>query len=150
MQNASVILLTRANSRNGGRRILNKQEVISYLMSRYNHTFMTFSGGYNLAKSKSFFGKARLVIGVHGGAFYNINFCPEETIVAEYVPIDKRNPDLKGFASRIVWAMADMIGQRYYRLTETSVYEDNIHISLSKLKTLLDEIDSKQLGSKTN
>ena len=145
MAEASVILLTRARTRNGGRKILNLHEIILYLRTRYNTTLSVFQSGHNLAQNQAFFGKARLVIGVHGGAFYNINFCPSETIVAEYVPLSEHNTSFEGSASRIVWFMANMNGQRYYRLAEKPISGNNLQISVQKLKTLLDEVDKIQL-----
>ena len=72
---AYVILLTRARARNPGRLMTNFRQVAGYLKSRYGEALRVFTGGYDLAKSATLFGSARLVIGVHGGAFYNIVLC---------------------------------------------------------------------------
>ena len=148
MAEAKVILLTREIAHNGGRKILNQEEVVNYLHSRYDSTFTIFNGGYNLSKSQELFRQARLVLGVHGGAFYNINYSPVETIVAEYVPLDENNIAFEHGSSQIVWSMTSMIGQRFYRLAEkpSQGINTNLQINLEKLKTLLDEVDKIQLG----
>lgn len=147
MTQAIIILLTRAQSHNGGRNILNIQQISTYLRQRYSDRFVVFKGGYGLKESMDLFGRARLVIGVHGGAFYNINFCPMEAIVAEYHPVDKTNGQPpKRSSLDIVWKMAQMIGQGYYRLSEKAVSnKGDLNISFYKFKLLLDKVDYLQL-----
>ena len=78
-----VLLLTRARHHNPGRNIVNFHAVTAFLRRRYAGRLRVFRGGYTLGESSALFGKVRLVIGVHGGAFYNIVFCRSGTTIVE-------------------------------------------------------------------
>ena len=78
-----VLLLTRARHHNPGRNIVNFHAVTAFLRRRYAGILRVFRGGYTLGESSALFGKVRLVIGVHGGAFYNIVFCRSDTTIVE-------------------------------------------------------------------
>ena len=80
---ADVVLLTRARHHNRGRNIVNFPAVVAFLRRRYARRLRVFRGGYTLRESSAMFGKARLVIGVHGGAFYNVLFCRDDATVVE-------------------------------------------------------------------
>lgn len=140
---AKVILLTRAKSRNIGRKIKNIEFVSHFLKSRYGDKFHVFQGGYSLQDAVSLFGKARIVIGVHGGAFYNMFMCPSGTNIIEVIPTMENGtyvPD--GMAFNIVWKMAYMLDQNYWRLSEKPVsrYGDVI-VDTEKLAKALDQAD---------
>ena len=87
MRDARVVLLTRAGSYNAGRYMINYDVVVSYLHTRYGDTFHIFEGPYSLAKSIELFSNTRLMIGVHGGALYNMNFAPIDTHILEILPV---------------------------------------------------------------
>ncbi|KAI0208033.1 hypothetical protein LSAT2_007308 [Lamellibrachia satsuma] len=78
-----VVLLTRARHHNPGRNIVNFPAVVAFLRRRYSDRLHVFRGGYTLRESSTLFGKVRLVIGVHGGAFYNVVFCRSDAVVIE-------------------------------------------------------------------
>ena len=80
---ADVVLLTRARHHNPGRNIVNFAAVVAFLRRRYARRLRVFRGGLTLRESSALFGKARLVIGVHGGAFYNVLFCRDDATVVE-------------------------------------------------------------------
>ena len=115
---AVVILLTRVRSRHGGRRLINKQEVITFLRRRYGGKLVIFEGGLTLSQSVETFGKARVIVGVHGGAFYNLNFAPPTTTIIEFGPL---LPGGSKLAQTIFWVMADLLGQPYWRVPYLSV-----------------------------
>ncbi len=148
LNNSLVILLTRAKSHKGGRRILNQKEVFQFLQARYGpSSTIQFAGGYNLSESIRLFGAAKIVLGVHGGAFYNLNFCPRGTHVVEVVPANEKGPTwvdsrIGGTVNQF-WHEATMLGQVYWRVFERSINQRfrNVHITMSKLKALLDKID---------
>ncbi len=158
MRNALVILLTRSGSYNTGRTMLNYNHVLSYLRTRYGSSLHVFEGPYNLAKSMDLFGRARLLIGVHGGAFYNLHFCSMDTHLVEIMPVMEDGSPVPGIAHAIVWVMSQLLGQTFWRLHEHS-HEDwgDVHIDLQRLDAVLNKIDriqnvkyTKQKVSRTN
>ena len=110
------MLLTRAQSRNLGRNIVNFDEVESFLRSRYGDNLEVFKGGLTLTQAIQTFSKVRIFIGVHGGAFYNINFAPLSTTIIEFVPALAGGVDVPNLASAIVWSMSDLLQQTYWRV----------------------------------
>ncbi len=146
MKDTHVVFLTRAKSRNPGRLIVNFDEVVAYLLSRYGDKLVVFKGGYNFKESVSIFSKARLLIGVHGGAFYNLLFCPSDTHIVEILPTDNNGeyvPEI--LAHNIVWKMSSMLQQSYWRLSELPVNDrGNVNINIKKLGKVLDRVDDIQ------
>ncbi|XP_067667835.1 uncharacterized protein [Haliotis asinina] len=140
---ALVILLTRAYSHNGGRKILNFREVVDVLERRYSKDrVLVFKGGYSLNESMDLFGKAYLIIGVHGGALYNLYFARSTTKILEIMPYSKTGYP-RGLATTIFWSMASMIGQDYWRLLiEASSEQNNIVVDLKLLNETLSKVDS--------
>ena len=145
MEDAHVILLTRAKSRNSGRRIQNMEHVTGYLKSRYGDRFMLFQGGYSLKDATLLFSRARIVIGVHGGAFYNMFLCPIHTNIVEIIPTLDNGTFVPGtVAYNIVWKMANMLDQNYWRLSEAPVSKHgDVLLDTDKLGKALDEADQK-------
>ncbi len=145
LKEAFVVLLTRAKSRNGGRHILNQNAVLGLLNDHYGtNRVILFKGGYNLAQSIDIFGKAIIVIGVHGGALYNMNLSPPGTHIVEIMPTEKSGR-MGGY--NIMWGMADILDHVYWRICEEPVSK-SVNVDLQKLKKLLVMID-KQLESQT-
>ena len=140
---ASVILLTRAKAHNSGRSLTNQEDVLHFLLHRYEKRSVLFKGGYSLDDSIAMFSKAKIIIGVHGGAFYNMLFAPKGTHIVEILPTDEHG----GFAPRtiahtIVWQMSNLLEQPYWRISEKPLTaRGNVQLSISKLKTILDQID---------
>ena len=138
----TVILLTRAGSRNYGRKINNLPAVSDYLSHKFPHTLHIFRGSLNLNESVQLFSSAHLIVGIHGGAFYNIMFAPSTTNVIEIMPITN-NGDVvpKSLAHNIVWKMSAMLGQNYARLMEraSNRYGD-LTINITRLNDLIDRI----------
>ena len=81
---SNVILLTRAGSYNGGRHMLNFEEIETFLKNRYSSRLVIFEGGYNLERSTQIFGETSILIGVHGGAMYNLNFASSDAHIVEF------------------------------------------------------------------
>ena len=132
----NVVLLTRARSHIRGRNTVNQAEVYQYLQQRYGtNSTLLFRGGYNLSESIQIFSKAQIVMGVHGGAFYNINFCKKGTFVIEVYPLR--------FGSRdTFWHQSAMLGHRYWRIFEKPLNKFlDVNITLNKLQIALDKVD---------
>ena len=140
-----VILLTRNLNRNPGRHMTNFEEVERFLSNRYGDNFLVFKGRNDLGRSMDVFSKARIVIGVHGGAFYNIMFSPSGTNVVEVMPTDQAgNVVPENLAHTIVWQMATMMEQSYWRIGESpQTARGDVRIHLTKLQKVLDDIDGK-------
>ncbi len=137
---SKVILLTRSHSYNGGRRIVNRRDVVTSLRRRYGDDFLLFRAGYNLKQTQRIFGSARVVIGVHGGAFYNMFFASPNTTFVELMPT---MPDggLPKLSHTIVWRTARSLGQRYWRISMTPQNSLNdVSVDVRLLQKVLDII----------
>ena len=141
---AFVILLTRAKQYNPGRKLMNSEDVLHFVLHRYggNHVVL-FKGGYSLAQSIEIFGKAKIIIGVHGGAFYNIMYAPKGTHVIEIMPTTISNGDIPhGRAHTIIWKMAGLLEQPYWRIPIMPLAKsNNVQLNIAKLKGILDKVD---------
>ena len=143
LRDAHVILLTRSKSRNVGRKIDNMKEVLKLLQTRYGDNFKLFQGGYRLSDAVTVFGKARLIIGVHGGAFYNMFLSPSQTHIVEIIPTHENGTFVPvNVAYNIVWKMANMLNQPYWRLSERPLSaRGDVTVDLRKLQRVLDDVD---------
>lgn len=137
-----VVLLSRRWSRNGGRRLLNENAVVEYLVGRYGHQrVVRFGDGLvNFATASDVFSRAVVVVGVHGGAFYNVILAPAGCVVVELMPLvitDHGRPPRR-LAHTIVWRLADALGHTYWRLyAETSSQRGDVTLSVDKLRLAL-------------
>ena len=134
-------------SHNGGRNTLNQNEVIQTLRQRYGQRLFIFPGPMNLTYSKEIFSQTRLMLGVHGGAMYNLHFAPQQTVVVEYLGTKPDGSIPSRAAHTIIWRLAQNAGQTYYRVPATPVNKQlDININITTLLTLLDKVDQHQLG----
>ncbi|XP_013391425.1 uncharacterized protein LOC106159646 [Lingula anatina] len=143
-EEAYIILLTRKQSHNGGRNMLNQIEVLAFLEKRYRKDrVIVYPGRYNLTTSVSVFGRARVLIGVHGGALYNLNFASSDVSVVEILPSDGAgNPIPPGIAHSIFWSMCNMLNQSYWRIyNKAETRNGDVIVDLVKLDRVLDRID---------
>ena len=142
---ASVILLTRARHHNPGRSMTNSDDVLHFLLHRYGNNAIFFKGGYSLAQSIEIFGRAKIIIGVHGGAFYNMLYAPKGTNIVEVMPTDINGLTPHGLAHTIVWHMAALLEQPYWRIPEKPLTKtmNNVQLNIAKLKIILDKIDKR-------
>ena len=139
---SNVVLLTRAQSYNAGRNMLNFEEVKNFLINRYSSRLIIFEGNYGLKRSVQIFGRSSILIGVHGGALYNLNFAPSDAHIVEFLPMTDFATPKGHIAHAIVWHMAQLLGQTYWRIFQTTDTPDgDIFVSMEKLRTVLDRID---------
>ena len=132
----------RFHARNPGRKIRNLKEVIIFLKSRFTNVKVVL-GPMNLHDSKTLFNKAKLIIGVHGGAMYNAIFAPEDTTIVEYLGVNE-NGEITGLAQTIIWRLAQNCGQTFYRIREKPYNSlGDIYMNISKLETVLGKIYEK-------
>ena len=140
---SNVILLTRAGSYNGGRHMLNFEEIKTFLKNRYSSRLVIFEGGYNLERSIQIFGKTSILIGVHGGAMYNLNFASSDAHIVEFLPMLEIGIPVERIAHSIVWHMSQLLGQTYWRIHQIAETDDgDMKVPIDKLGTALDKIDS--------
>ena len=136
-----IILLTRAGNHNGGRNIQNHAEVTEYLSARFGLNFLVFKPLRDFQTTRQYFAKARIIIGVHGGAFYNLNFAPAGCHVIEVMPTTS-DGKLDILRHTIFWRMADAIGQYYWRLNTPPVNNvKDVIFPLQQLENVLDKVE---------
>ena len=144
-ENANIILLTREYSKNGGRKILNKVEVKKYLSKRYGDRFAVYTGnskGATVTGALDVFQKARIIIGIHGGGFYNMFFAPKETVLVEFMHVNRRNVLPSGLPHAIMWTMANLLSQQFWRVHYAEkVPPGNGIIDITALAKVLDAIE---------
>jgi capsular polysaccharide biosynthesis protein len=141
---SSVVYLTRRGATNGGRNALNEADVITFLQNRYGTRVKVFEGGLSVQESIAMFSTAAIIIGTHGGAFYNINFAPKTAVVIEYVPVLHGGRDIASLPHAIFWAMANLLGQTYWRVPALSEnVKHDVTIDLDKLTAILNKVDKQ-------
>jgi hypothetical protein len=154
-----VILLSRRWGRNRGRRLLNEREIIDELNRRFGTSRVVLYPGrtdlgrstvrdmrhLDLSTARRLFAAARLVVGVHGGAFYNVVMAPVNCNVVEIMPLvesggsDRSVPP--GLAHTIVWRMSSALGHSYWRLYETtSSPHGDVTLPVERLRAVLDSL----------
>jgi len=126
--------------------MINVDEVVTYLNKRYvTNSIIIVKGFKSLSSSLDIFGNARIIIGIHGGAFYNLMLAPSSANIVEILPVTKEGditPD--SLAYNIIWKMATMLGQTYWRMSEHSDNKfGNLFVNVTKLGHILDQIDSQ-------
>ena len=137
-----VVLLSREDSRNYGRNIKNINDIQEYLEHEYPSDFRRFRKSMSYSDTVELFSNARIILGAHGGAFYNIIFAESSTHIVEFMPIDdEREVTPKTLAYNIVWKMSSILQQNYWRIMThaTNQYGD-MYINITKLKDLMNKI----------
>lgn len=133
-----VVLLTRRLSRNRGRRMINEREVIQMLTDEFGNRLVVFRGQHVLSDVMALFQRAAVVIGIHGGAMYNLSFCSAGTVVVELMPVTGDGLMLRRLSHSIFWRMADALGQKYWRLYIRAHSDDgDVIVPLEKLRSVL-------------
>lgn len=151
-----MILLLRHWSRNRGRRLLNEQAVFDALVARYGSSRVVRYGGgrhrhrIDLPTARRLFADASLVVGVHGGAFYNIVMAPVNCTVVEVMPVvtdegrgqgQGQGQIPSGLSHTIVWRMTEALGHVYWRLyAMTSSRRGDVTLPVNRLRLVLDSI----------
>ena len=139
---ADVMLLTRAGASNGGRNALNMANVYTALLERFGERLVVFDSTHNLAQAMQVFQQVRVIIGTHGGAFYNLNYSPLNTTVIEFVPYDYGGRDIHALPHAIFWAMSDILGQTYWRvMAKSENYQHDVLMDYQKLSKILDQVE---------
>ena len=141
---ANIVIITRAGCFNCGRRLLNLDALELALKDKFKtNKVLVFKGPYNLTDTIELFGKTSVVIGVHGGGMYNVNFCPRGTTVIEIMPT---YPDGKiiRVSDKIIWMQSVILGHEYWRLPEV---QNNSRADVKVDITLVEKIISRSLAA---
>lgn len=146
----TIVLISRGPDvvTGGGRNIVNQDEVASELRAlgaRHDPPLRVVL--YEHARCPGAecaiytFAHARLVVGSHGGAFYNQLFVPEGAGIIEVMPTGKNGDVMHANPSNpIVWLQANVLGQSYWRIP--TVPQDvalNMRVSLKKLRKAVEK-----------
>ncbi|KAJ5073607.1 hypothetical protein M0811_08444 [Anaeramoeba ignava] len=126
-----IIYLPRVNNLNG-RNIVNSEEVVDYLKNRYGENLVIFSHKEypDLKDLVQLFSSAKVVVGLHGGAFYNIIFSLSHPVVIEF-----HQPKF-GVADASIYWISHTTGSEYWRLFSKQKDLDSV-IDLIALEQVL-------------
>ena len=143
-KNGYVVYISRTGSRNYGRNIKNEEEVIAFLHWRYSTRFQFFQKAINFKETMGLFKNTRILIGVHGGALYNLLFCPRDTEIIEIMPtIDTGDVVPNSLAHTIIWKMSSMLKQNYWRFPSEPLNKlGDVKPDINKLEKVLNVIDN--------
>ena len=137
---ANIVIITRKGCFNCGRVLLNKGHLKKRLENKYTQSnVIEFQGPLNLTESISLFGSASVIIGVHGGGLYNINFCPSNTTVIEIIPT---RPDgtVIAAAHQIFWTQSILLDHDYWRIPTTPDNEKgDVKVNITLVENIIDE-----------
>jgi capsular polysaccharide biosynthesis protein len=148
---------TTANSNNPGRYIVNEEPFIEILRQyaiksslkffQYDHSKQQG----NIVKQIQLFYRARIIIGVHGGAQSNINFAQPGTTIIEIMPYRPRQstipivcsldyPDELAICVGYIYYIQSQLLNHSYWILPTPVERGNITVSLTRVKRLFDSL----------
>ncbi|KAJ5072562.1 beta-12-xylosyltransferase [Anaeramoeba ignava] len=129
----NIVYLPRVNTLNK-RSVLNNEEVENYLRKRFGDKFQIFSHKehQDLKELVKYFSNAKIVIGLHGGAFYNLLFSLSYPIVIEFLHTAHLKTDA------IFYWIAHTTGCEYWR--DYAIFEgDNFYIPIDRLEKVLNK-----------
>ena len=109
------------------------------LRDMYGSAFRAFTGSTDLHEVKRTFAHARVIIGPHGGAFTNLIFAPNRTIVIEYMPCRRNGRHFLVHGGMMMYHMAAMLNHDYWRIPVVSQSSD-FHVNVDELLQLLRRI----------
>lgn len=144
---------TRSNSKNPGRYILNEEPLIEILRQyaknssldfvQYDHSKLT---GTVINQIELFY-RARVIIGVHGGAQSNMNFAQPGTAIIEImpyradqstVPIVCSSAEVKPCVGYIYYTQSQLLNLSYWILPTQVEGDGNLQVNLTRAQRLLD------------
>lgn len=100
--NDLIIYATRTGGYNNARRIRNEQELLIQLRKAFGSRLVEFIGvDHTLKESFSLFSRAQVILGPHGGAFYNIIASRPGTWVFEFSPDDYGRDEVRLLSAKL-------------------------------------------------
>ena len=136
----NIVIITRKGSHNGGRHLLNKETLLSKLQDKYLSVKVSmYLGPYNLNDTIKLFGSTSVVIGVHGGGLYNINFCPPNTTVIEIMPTYS-NGKMVAAAHQIFWMQSVLLEHQYWRIAaDPASSNGDVNVNITQVENIIDK-----------
>lgn len=128
--------------RKSRRRIQNEHEVLESLRARFGSHLkvLQHTDGLGLQDMITLLKNTKILIGVHGGALYNLLFCPANATVIEILPVLPNGAPIPHISSRIFWAMSVMLGQTYWRLHQEVVNRrHDLNVDIDALHDILNK-----------
>ena len=96
----------------------------------------------SLEQTRHVFGCARVLIGAHGGAMYNLHFAPKTATIIEYIGVHSDGHITSKIGHTMIWTLAQNTGQTFYRVYEKPLSSQlDIEVNIHKLLQLLHRID---------
>ncbi|KAJ5067243.1 hypothetical protein M0811_13113 [Anaeramoeba ignava] len=128
-----VIYLPRKNTYNE-RNVVNDKQITAYLSARFGDDLKIFSHKEHtdLKELVEYFSNAKIVIGLHGGAFYNVLFSLSHPNVIEFFPKSSRKTDA------IIYWISHTTGCRYWRVFIESKGK-NLKVPLKRVEKVLNK-----------
>ena len=128
-----VLYLSRGtnNNRNAARRVLNEEELLQSIkpvVEEKNYELVVFnSNDFNTLDTLfDFLANVDVVIGPHGGAFYNILFMRRNITVIEFVQDKRMFHSMRYAVHMIIYLQASLLGDNYYSVVSKSSQKDMI------------------------
>ncbi|KAJ5075546.1 hypothetical protein M0811_07116 [Anaeramoeba ignava] len=130
----NIIYLPRVNNHNE-RNVINNEEIENYLRKRFGNKLKIFSHKehQDLKELVEYFSKAKIIIGAHGGAFYNLLFTLSHPIVIEF-----QGKPFFGELSIFYW-ISHTTGNEYW-IDYTEESGNDLIINLDHLKEILNNV----------
>ncbi len=153
-QRSNIVYFGRGhgNNFNSGRNVNNEEELLEGIedfINQYNNNndkkknnatslkLIRFDHGLhpNITDLIHFFRDAKVIIGPHGGSFYNMLFMSSGSLVIEFMPHAPSrmmmNPNL------IIWQQAVMLDHTYYHLPFKADFSLNMEANVDKVLRIL-------------
>lgn len=140
-----VLLFSRKKgTRNSGRLILNEDEIvkqISPVLEKKGYELVVFNPSKypSLDALFAFLANVDMVIGPHGGAFYNMLFMRRGITVVECMPENKYFVSTNKAVHLIIYLQAMLLGDVYYNVLGQSSGNDNMIIDPSVILSIIRE-----------
>ena len=140
-----VLLFSRKEgTRNSGRLILNEDAIVSEIspfLEKKVYELVVFnpSNYKTLDALFDFLANVDMVIGPHGGAFYNILFMRRGITVVECMPEDRYFLSTNSAVHLIIYLQSMLLGDVYYNVLGKASGNDNMIIDPSVILSIIDE-----------
>ncbi|OAO11834.1 actin-binding protein, cofilin/tropomyosin family, partial [Blastocystis sp. ATCC 50177/Nand II] len=140
-----VLLFSRKEgTRNSGRLILNEDAIVSEIspvLEKKGYELVVFnpSNYKTLDALFDFLANVDMVIGPHGGAFYNILFMRRGITVVECMPEDRYFLSTNSAVHLIIYLQSMLLGDVYYNVLGKASGNDNMMIDPSVILSIIDE-----------
>lgn len=140
-----VLLFSRSRgTRNSGRLIVNEREIIDAItpvLSAKGYELVVFNPSEypDLDSLFDFLANVDMVIGPHGGAFYNILFMRRGVTVVECMPNDRYFLSTNKAVHLIIYLQSMLLGDHYFNVLGASQGNDNMIIDPSVVLSIINE-----------